>query len=171
MIYLWAAGLTAINAIWLALNLLALPGNWLMIATTVVVAWINWQRGMFSPWTLAVVFVLATFGELIELLAGTAGATRAGGGKGAAIGALLGGVVGAIVGTFMIPIPLIGSLVGAGGGACLGSLTMELSRGRTLKHSARVGLGAAVGRVVGTGSRLLLGVIIWIIIAVAAFWP
>ena len=42
MVYIWATSLVVINAVWLALVLVGLPGNWLMVATTALVAWWQW---------------------------------------------------------------------------------------------------------------------------------
>jgi hypothetical protein len=41
MIYLWATLLVLLNTLWLGCSLFYLPGNWLMIITTVFFAW--WQ--------------------------------------------------------------------------------------------------------------------------------
>jgi uncharacterized protein YqgC (DUF456 family) len=167
--YLWASLLILTNAAWLVLDLLGLPGNWLMVAGTLLVAWL--QPGMFSVPTLVAVVVVAAAGELLELLSGALGARKGGAGRRGAAGALLGGFVGAIVGTFMIPVPVVGSLIGACAGACLGAWSLEVSGGRDVGESFRAGVGAGVGRALGTLVKLAAGVLLWLIIAVAAFVP
>ncbi len=79
MTYLVATLLVVVNLAWLALNIFQLPGNWMIVATTGLVAWWQWDEGMFSVWTLAAVLVLAVIGEVLEFFAGVAGTSRAGG--------------------------------------------------------------------------------------------
>ena len=171
MIYFWATLLVLLNLVWLALNLLGLPGNWLIVASTVAVAVVYWDAGMFSIWTLLAIFVLGVVGELVELLAGMMGSKTGGASRRGVWGALLGGVLGAILGTFLIPIPALGSLIGACGGACLGAWGMELAGGREMGPATKSAVGAGVGRFLGTLGKILIGVVMWLIVAVAAFWP
>ncbi len=169
MTYLWAAILVLTNALWLVLDLLGLPGNWLMVAGTLLVAWL--RPGMFSAGTLVAVVIVAAAGEVLELLSGALGARKGGAGRRGSAGALLGGFVGAIAGTFLIPVPVLGSLVGACAGACLGAWSLEMSGGRDFDESLRAGVGAGVGRALGTVVKLAAGVLLWLVIAVAAFVP
>ena len=46
-----------------------------------------------------------------------------------------------------------------------------MAGGRTMTASLRSGAGAGAGKLAGTLSKLAVGVAIWLIIAVAAFWP
>jgi uncharacterized protein YqgC (DUF456 family) len=167
--YLWAVILVLTNTIWLALDLLGLPGNWLMVAGTLLTAWLVPE--MFSVWTLVAIVILAAAGEVLELLSGSLGARKGGAGRRGAMGALLGGFIGAIVGTFLIPVPVLGSLIGACGGACLGAWGLELSGGSDIRASLRAGFGAGVGRAFGTVIKLAVGLLLWIIITIAAFVP
>ena len=169
MNYFWAVILVLTNAIWLALDLLGLPGNWLMVAGTLLVAWLVPE--MFSVWTLVAIVILAAAGEVLELFSGALGARKGGAGRKGSVGALLGGLIGAIVGTFLIPIPVVGSLIGACAGACLGAWTIEMTGGRDFRASLRAGVGAGVGRAVGTVIKLAVGILLWLVIAIAAFVP
>ncbi len=169
MTYVWAALLVLTNTLWLALDLLGLPGNWLMVAGTLLVAWL--QPDMFSVWTLVAVCGVAAVGEALELFSGAYGARRGGAGRPGSAGALLGGFIGAFLGTFLIPIPLLGSVIGACAGACLGALALEWGGGRDFGGSLRAGVGAGAGRALGTLVKLAAGVVIWLVIAVAAFVP
>lgn len=81
----------------------------------------------------------------------------------------MGGVIGAIVGTFSIPVPVLGSLVGACAGACCGAWFLELRGGRDFWASLRAGVGAGAGRALGTVIKLAVGILLWLIIAIAAF--
>ena len=167
MTYLSAVILILTNAIWLALDVLGLPGNWLMVAGTLLLAWL--EPGMFSVWTLVAIVILAAAGEVLELLSGVWGARKGGAGRRGSAGALVGGVIGAIAGTFWIPVPVLGSLVGACAGACFGAWFLELRGGRDFRASFRAGVGAGVGRALGTVIKLAVGILLWLIIAIAAF--
>lgn len=169
--------LTLLNALWLALVVFGLPGNWLMVATTAALAWWQWDEAkpasdqMFSVTMLIILAALAAAGEIAELLAGLVGSKTAGGTKWGAAGALAGTIIGAIAGTVMIPIPVLGSILGACGGAALGAALLEIKGGMHLEGALRSGAGAGAGRLVGTLAKLACGVAIWLLSAVAAFWP
>ena len=171
MITLWATLLVVVNLVWLALVVMQLPGNWLMVLTTLLVAWWQWDQQMFTMAPLAAIVALAALGEVLELFAGMAGAKRAGGGRWTSVAVLLGAIAGAIAGTFLIPIPIVGSLIGACGGACVGACGFELLGGRGHGTAIRIGVGAGIGQLMGSLSKLACGVAIWVIIAVAAYWP
>lgn len=169
MLLLYALLLLVINAVWLFLVILGLPGTWLMVLTTALLAW--WQGGMFSVYTLIALVVLALIGEIVEFFAGVAGTRQAGGSRGSAVGALVGGLVGGIVGTGAIPIPLVGSLIGACAGAAIGAFAVEFTGGRSMDEAVRSGVGAGKGRFLGTVGKLAIGGVIWLTAAVAAFVP
>jgi uncharacterized protein YqgC (DUF456 family) len=169
--------LVIVNAAWLVLVLLGLPGTWMMVATTLLVAWWHWPPTgsntppMFSLGVLLAIVVVAVVAEVLELAAGMVGAKATGGTRRGAAGALGGGLIGAVAGTFLIPIPLLGSLLGACLGAALGAWGLELSGGREHGAALKAGMGAGVGRLLGMVMKLLAGVAIWVVVAVAAFWP
>jgi uncharacterized protein YqgC (DUF456 family) len=169
MQYFWIALLIIVNTFSLILVPFGLPGNWLIVITTTLFGW--WQResNVFSIYTLIIIAVLALAGEIIEFFAGTAGARKAGAGWLAAIVAIFGGLLGAIVGT--LAVPLLGTIIGACLGAGLGVYIVERRSGKTSEASMRSGMGASVGRFIGTIAKLAIGVAIWLIVAVAAFWP
>ncbi len=175
MMHVWAALLTVANAGWLLLVVIGLPGNWLMVLGTLAVAWWQWDavggRPMIDVPVLVTIVTLALLGEISEFLAGVAGSTAAGGTRRGAVGALVGALVGGIVGTFVIPVPVLGSLAGTCIGAAVGAWGLELSGGRSLRAAACSGAGAGVGRFVGTLAKLVAGVAIWVVTAIAAFWP
>jgi len=171
MIYLWASLLIVVNLFWLVLTALTLPGNWMMVATTALVAWWQWDEGMFSPWTLGALVVLAAGAEVLEFVSSAVGVRKAGGTRWGGVGSLLGALAGAVAGTILIPIPVVGSLVGVCLGACAGAWGFEAACGRSQKQSLRAGVGAGVGRLIATVLKLAVGVVIWIVVAVAAFWP
>jgi uncharacterized protein YqgC (DUF456 family) len=177
MIYVWAAVLTLVNLVWLVTVVLGLPGTWLMVASTALVAWWQWgdpetgQAGMFSLATLIAIVALAAVAEIAEFLTGVVGSKQAGGTRWGSVGAIGGGILGAIVATPLIPVPILGSLIGACGGAAVGAGALELISGRKMAESARSGVGAGMGTLVGRMVKLVAGIAIWLIVTVAAFWP
>jgi uncharacterized protein len=177
MLIVQLIGLVLVNLLWLAASIVGLPGTWLMAVTTLGFVWWTWDAaaGWASqpiglPVMIALV-VLAVIGEIVEFVAGMAGARRAGASVWGAIGALIGSIVGAVVGTFTIPLPIVGSLLGACGGAAAGAWLVETSRGRPPDQAAAVGTSAAIGRLQGTLAKLGIGVVMWLLIVAAAIWP
>lgn len=139
----------------LALNLVGLFGNWVILGT-VVAAWAFTGFQHFGLWSLFFMLLLATLGEVIEMLAASYGAARFGGGRGAALASLVGCIVGAIVGTPWFP--LVGTLAGAIAGAFVGAMLYELLVAeKTAGASVRTGFGAALGRIGGVFAKLAVG--------------
>ncbi len=50
-------------------------------------------------------------------------------------------------------------------------LGVEYARGKKLEESARHAVGAGLGEFPGITSKFAVGFLIWLIVAVAAFWP
>jgi uncharacterized protein YqgC (DUF456 family) len=171
MIYVWAILLVLLNTVWLGCSLFYLPGNWLMVITTVFFAWWQAERDMFGAAVLVVIFLLAILGELVELAAGYLGVKTTGGSRRASIAAVGGAITGAILATFLIPIPIIGTLLGACGGACIGAGLAELSTGKEQKASVVSGISAGMSQFLGLNLKILIGVVIYLIVALAAFIP
>jgi uncharacterized protein YqgC (DUF456 family) len=169
MVYLYATVLTVLNLVFWIGILFNLPGTWLMVLVTAVLKW--WQPGYVQvSWTvLGVAVGLAMLGEVLEFVLGAAGSRHAGGSKRAAALAIVGSLVGGIVGT-ALPVPIVGTLVGACLGAFVGSLLGDLWAGRPLFPSFEAGWGAAVGRFWGTVSKLAVGAIMVVVLALAAFF-
>jgi len=171
MLYLWLLILVLLNGLWLLLVLFGLPGNWLIVLATALFAWWKWDERVFSGWTLIAIAVLALAGELIEFFAGMVGARRAGASWRASIAGIFGALVGAAAGTFVFPVPILGTILGACLGVGLTVWLVELRRGEQLESAWQRGLGAGLGEFVGIISKFGLGIVIWLIVAVAAFWP
>jgi uncharacterized protein len=112
---------------------------------------------------------LAVLGQVLEFVLGAAGSHQAGGSPRAAALAIVGSLIGGILGT-ALPVPIVGTLIGACLGAFIGSLIGDLWAGRPLFLSFEAGWGAAVGRFWGTVSKLAIGGIIVVILAISAFF-
>ena len=176
--YTLAVLLVLLNICALATNLLTLPGNWFIVALTVLFAFfIHLPTGAgISWWSAGIVVGLALLGELIEFAAGAAGAAKVGGSRRGMIlsvaGAMGGSVVGAMLGVF-IPVPVVGSLLGAvaGGaaGAFGGAYAGEAWKGRTEDERMAVSMAAMAGRVLGTVGKLGIGAVMVVVTAVAVF--
>ena len=169
MIYLWLILLILLNIVWLGLVFFALPGNWLMVATTAIFAWLGPGEGIFSIYTFVVITLLALLGEVMEFFAGAGGAKKAGAGTKGAIGAICGAIIGAVLGTIFIPILVLGTLLGSCFGAGLGAWIVELAGGRRMRHSVYSGIGAGLGQFLGVSAKFAIGILIWLIISIAAF--
>jgi uncharacterized protein YqgC (DUF456 family) len=169
VVYVYAVVVTVLNlAFWVGI-LFGLPGTWLMVLVTAVLKW--WQPEYVQvSWTvLSAAGGLAVLGEVLEFALGAAGSRRAGGSIRAAALAIVGSLVGGIAGT-ALPVPIVGTLIGACVGAFAGSLLGDLWAGRPLFPSFEAGWGAAVGRFWGTISKLAIGAIIVLVLALAAFF-
>ena len=174
-LWLWALLLLIVVVCCWATNIVGLPGNWLNLVAVGIYGWLmpNSHRADVGWVIIGILLFLALVGELIEFVAGAAGASTAGGSKrGAAlgmVGALLGGFVGLFVGGF-IPIPILGSVVVSlffsALGALLGAMLGETWKGRDLEQSFWVGHGAFWGRLIGTAGKIAAGAMM-IIVATA----
>ena len=171
MIYALITLLIVINALWLGLVLFALPGNWLMVVSTVLFAWWQWDAGVFSKYTLIFITLLAVVGEIFEFMGGYSGARRGGASFFSSLSAIAGAIFGAILGTFLLPVPILGTMAGACLGAAGLSMAAELIVGKKSLPAARAGVGAGVGQFVGIMSKFTVGCLIWLIVAIAALWP
>src|SRR5688500_2961125 len=158
--WVWYIGLAAVLIFGWFINVLGLPGLWVMILAAGAYAWgtgfhyLNW-------WHLGILVGIGLLAELVEFVAGGAAAKQAGGSGRATWGAIVGGVIGAIF--FTIPLPIIGTIIGACLGAFLGAYLAEYTvRGET-DHLMRVGWGAAKGKFWGILSKLAFGVAILLV--------
>jgi hypothetical protein len=150
----------------LLLDLVGLFGNWLILAA-VVAAWAISGFAHFGGLTIPVLVGLAIVGEVLETVAAGMGAAKFGGGKGSMVASVVGCVLGAIIATPLIPIPLLGTLIGACGGAFVAATAYELKRQEhDVEGSLRVGVGAALGKVGGIFVKALVG---FVMLGVAAW--
>ena len=155
--------LVAIVALW-CLNLIGLPGNWLIVLTCVVWLLVGPERFAFSWGLVVALAVLAAIGEAVEFAASVVTTQKQGGSKTGATcslgGSMIGGLAGAILG-LPIPVPLVGSVVGsilfACGGAWAGAVVGEHWAGRSWDEAIPIGNAAFVGRLLGTVGKFTLG--------------
>lgn len=155
--------LNLLNAGGVLLVAMSLPGTWLMVLLTGLLAWWRWDLEIIGWPTLVTITAIALLAEILEFITGALGAKKAGGTAWGALGAMVGAVVGGIAGTFVLPI--LGSILGAAAGAFAGALVCERLTGRQLEEAAQSGRGAFVGRLIGTGLKLVAAVGMWIVVA------
>jgi uncharacterized protein len=145
---------------------LGLPGTFLQVGAALVMTMASGGARMGWGW-VGLFFGMALVAEVIEFLSGQWGTRRFGGSRHAAWGALVGGFFGAVVGG--IPIPVVGSIVMSFFGTFAGALLGEMYRQRTAAPTLRVGLGALVGRTIGVGTKLFVGLVILVMSAWVVF--
>ena len=158
------------------LTLVGLPGNWLIVCMAALFAWASPETGSIHLSWLSVgaLAVLAGVGEAAEFTASMWGTKRAGGSRRAAWMSLVGSLGGAIFGGIVgLPLPLIGSALGAVLGGALGALTGaalgEYTRGENHDKSISVGFAAFWGRLLGTCAKTLVATMLVVFVIVALF--
>jgi hypothetical protein len=164
MTVLWAILFFVLLCVAWFTNLFGLPGNWLMLACSVLY-WLlmpSGERASIGLVLLVVLAALAMLGEFVELAAGSAGVSKAGGSRRSAIYAIGGSIGGAMVGFVVgVPIPLIGSVVGSllfgSFGAMAGAIYGERSAGKRWRDTLHVGKAAFWGRAMGTAAKMGVG--------------
>ena len=166
-----AVATVLLNTLWGVLLLVGLPGAWLMIVTAGVAEWLTPEFEMFDTSTLIIAVCLAALGEILELVASSQGAKRAGASRKGAIGALVGGLLGALLGTFMIPIPVVGSLMGGALGAFGGSALAEREGGKETRDALKVGRGAALGHLTGMAAKIATTAGVWLTLLLGCIVP
>ena len=163
-------------AAWL-LNLVMLPGNWLILAGAALFAWLlPVEDGRGISWNVVIVLtVLALVGELIEFVAGAAGAAKQGASRRAVVLSMVGAILGSFLGLGVgAPIPVVGSLVmaimGGAAGAFAGAYLGEAWKGRDEPARTAAGRGAFFGRIWGTIGKFAMGAIMLAIVSWDAFF-
>jgi uncharacterized protein YqgC (DUF456 family) len=174
LIWVFAVLLVVVNLGTVAMVIFQLPGTWTMLALTVAFSatqmWIEgYDARMIGVEIMVVMLVLAVIGEVVETMASARGAAKSGGTRTAAVLSIVGGIVGAILGTMVFPV--IGTILGACAGAGVFAIGGDMLRGREF-HEARVtGQGAAIGKLWGTLTKVVIAGAMWLVVTVAVFWP
>ena len=167
-LWIWRLLLPLLGIAGPGLVVMGLPGTWLLLALASLAEWTTDAR-LFSVYTWVGVCLVALAGEVWETLAASSQAKRAGAGRRGTLGALFGGIAGAIAGTIMIPIPVIGTLVGGMGGAFALAAGLERMGGKPTGDALRIGRSAASGQVRGMLGKLVCGLVVYVWLVVALF--
>ncbi len=143
-----SAGFLAVVLLCLAglvLSALTFSGTWLVLGATILAGWLRGPK--FPGIVTIVIFVLLCITiDVAEWLAGAWGVQKRGGSKLAGLAAMLGGFAGLFLGN-LIPIPIIGPLIGMLAGSF--GLAYLVERNRLKKHdpALRIATGAVLARI------------------------
>ena len=169
--WLWYVSLAVVQLTGLALNLIGLPGLWLMVIGHLIFGWVTgWTVVGYE--SLLAMLLLATAAEVAEFVAGAAGSKKAGGSYRSAMGAIVGGIAGGILGAILVPfVPILNAIVGACVGSFAGAAMLELTvfrrevetTGMQWQRVGRVGWGALTGRLWGIVLKSGFGVVMLVV--------
>ncbi len=140
-IYSLAALLCLIGFI---LSCLSLSGTWVVFGAAGLIAWARWPA-FPGPAALIAFLLTCVAVEVLEALAASWGVQKRGGSKAAGWAALGGGFLGMIFGG-LIPIPIIGNLLGMLIGSFGLAFLVEHAKMKKADHAARVATGAVLAR-------------------------
>jgi hypothetical protein len=156
------------------IQLIGLPGNWLIVAAAAGYATLLEPDALTAiGWnTVIALAALAVAGEVVELSASAMGVAKVGGSRRGAVLAIVGSMAGSMVGFVVgLPIPIVGSLAAAvlfgGAGALVGAILGESWKGRDFDASLEVGKAAFIGRVLGTVAKMIVSTIM-VVVTLAA---
>ena len=162
----------------IAPNLLLILAS-IMMVVTLVLAFVPILPGPLMPWAVAIVYGILTGWQRITPLAAVImtllmlvgvtadywrpllGAKTTGMGCRTSLGSFAGG----FLGTFLIPIPLLGTVIGLVAGA----LIMELAQFRDLRKAMSAGQAALKQFVVGYVLTIAISVVIFVVYLMSIF--
>ena len=143
-----------------------LPGNWIIFAVSLLLAW-SGDFDKIQANSIVVLLALAIGGEVLEFILGIIGAKKYESSNRAIAGSIVFGILGAIWGApFFFG---IGSVVGAFVGAFAGAVLIELLSGKGLDRSINSGWGTLLGRVGGSFTKIIIGIIMIVIVVTSFF--
>jgi hypothetical protein len=139
----------------LPLQLLGLPGTWLLAADAFFLRWLI-GPDFIDYHTVIILGLMALFAEVLEFKTAIKGARSGSPVRGAAVASIIGAFAGGLAGA---PIMFgLGALPGMAIGAWLAVFTVALTGGATLSAASRTALGAMTGRVRGTALKVIIAV-------------
>ena len=140
--FLWAIAVLLVIVGAVGTVLPALPGVPLIFAGVLLAAWAeDFQR--IGGWTLGVLAVLALVGLVVDYVAASMSAQRAGASRQGIIGAALGTVAGIFTGLIgLVFMPLVGAAIG------------EFIAHRDAPRAGKVGVATWLGLLVGTAIKI-----------------
>jgi len=150
----------------LILSCLSFSGTWLVALGALLAAWLS---GASFPgwWTVAGFVLVAVLVDVAESMAGIWGVRKRGGSGLAGLAALVGGLLGLFFGG-MIPVPLIGNLIGMMIGSFALVYAVERYRLKRSSPAVQIAMGAVVARVMVVLLKVTvtLGMIAWLVVGI-----
>jgi len=161
LVYILGFGMCLIGIV---LSMVTISGTWLVLLAGLL---FKVTHVSLSPsWTMLVILaVMAILVEVFEGLAGYFGVLKRGGSKFAGFIASVTSFIGGIIGTIIIPIYILGSLIGLIAGGFLGAYAVEYYR---LKHNNKA-IDIAMGTVIAKVFMMVLKVIVTLIMIFMLF--
>jgi hypothetical protein len=139
----------------LPLQLLGLPGTWLLAADVLLFRWIM-GPDFIDYHTVIILGLMALLAEALEFLTAVQGARSGPPVRGAAVASIVGAFVGGLAGA---PVLFgLGAIPGMAIGAWLAVFTVSLAGGATLVAASETALGAMTGRIKGTALKMIVAV-------------
>jgi hypothetical protein len=159
-------------------TLFMLPGNWLIVAFAALSAYFlpeQAESGLGFGWVfVAILGGLALLGEFLEFFGSAGKARQYGASRRSMVLSILLGMLGAAIGGVVgAPLGLIGVaviLVGAGIGAFAGTYVGEMWKGRPGSERWAISRAALFGRLFGTAGKLIVGMAMVALTAMASFY-
>lgn len=128
----------------LLLSALSISGTWLVGIAALIAAALSGPNQFPGGPTLVVFFAVCVAVDIIEWFAASWGVRRRGGSTAAGWLALLGSLGGLILGSLLIPLPLIGGLIGMLVGSFSLVYWVEKRRLQKSDHAAHIATGAVL---------------------------
>ena len=128
------------------LSCISFSGTWLVWLATGLASWHRWPAFPHIK-TLIFFLLLCIFVEVAENFSTIWGVERAKGSKAAGWGAMGGGFLGMFLGGALLPIPVIGNLLGIMLGSFLGAFGVEYKKIKQTNHALKVAKGAMLARI------------------------
>ncbi len=155
-----------------------MPGNWIIVALAALSAYFlpETETGLGFGWTfVAVLGGLALLGEFVEFFGSASKARQYGASRRAMVLSILGAIAGAIVGGMVgwLLGPIVGVIlviVSGGVGAFAGTYLGETWKGRPQNERMAISRAALFGRLFGTAGKLIIGLAMVCLTALASFY-
>ncbi len=139
----------------LPLQLLGLPGTWLLAADAFFISWLQ-GPGFIDYHTVIILGLMALLAEALEFLTAVQGARSGPPVRGTAVASIVGAFAGGLAGA---PILFgLGAIPGMAIGAWLAVFAVALAGGVTLSAASRTALGAMTGRIKGAALKMITAV-------------
>jgi len=126
------------------LSCLSLSGTWVVFGVAGLLAWRRWPE-FPGIGTLLLFLILCIAVEVAEALAGAWGVKKRGGSKAAGWAAIVGGFLGLLFGG-LIPVPVIGNLLGMLIGSFSLAFAVEHAKIKQTEQAVQVATGAVIAR-------------------------